>query len=607
MPIQYTNPGQGGGVSFKDLMGWYLSMEKMGAHEKTEAAKLALSQKNFALAEEQNSRANAQVSQQKALDSARAKAIGDAGPQNLGEFMASGAPMGPGTAGQAQGMGAAPGDLFIPKNVAEAIIRRADTAMVDFDKYQQNKKNQQALFLAGETPTPDMANLLQGGPIKDESGDGTGFWRMLRETEALEDLKRKGGGVLDPMYEKRLQRLNGRLDALSSKEKPDPAPTEWRVAGQIAVLKKQLAMSRDPAEQADLQEKLNVALAVRDEYVDTEKQKLGVRGDAAVATAEKMTPVLADRFNVMTPGAVDRAGQIQDEGTRAAVDKYRQMTPGVLAREESKTPILADRAEELQKIKRSDLPPGAVEDLATMYRTNGQLPRFGRASSELWGDFWGEVRRQREESGDTIGATAARQAQSKAYQASLQLQEKNRGMVTSFIGTMDKQIDRVGELSKEIGRFDTRLLNVPIREAKLRIVGSPMEAKLAMYFTEISNEIGKISTGSSASVRELSESAQKVWSKIHDPNLSVSDYLSLLSETKVAGQLRMNGINEALAGTKKEMVGLEAPNKKPKTSPSNDTGQETPSAMPPAPGTIEDGYRFRGGDPADPNSWEKVE
>lgn len=47
----------------------------------------------------------------------------------------------------------------------------------------------------------------------------------------------------------------------------------------------------------------------------------------------------------------------------------------------------------------------------------------------------------------------------------------------------------------------------------------------------------------------------------------------------------------------------------PKGAPSIKSPQaaNTPTSASPQPGTIEDGYRFKGGNPSDPSSWEKVE
>jgi hypothetical protein len=142
-------------------------------------------------------------------------------------------------------------------------------------------------------------------------------------------------------------------------------------------------------------------------------------------------------------------------------------------------------------------------------------------------------------------------ADNAGYQATIQLQEKQYGQMGSFVKNMDKQIDRVKDISKELKSFDTRLLNVPLRAVRGRIAGSPAQAKYDMYITEIENEIGKLATGSAASISELSVGAQEKWAKIHDKNLSISDMIKLLEETKHAGRLRMESVKEQIADTKK--------------------------------------------------------
>jgi len=143
-------------------------------------------------------------------------------------------------------------------------------------------------------------------------------------------------------------------------------------------------------------------------------------------------------------------------------------------------------------------------------------------------------------------------ADSAAFKASISQQQKQVGAMGSFVKNMGAQISRVDQLAKELSTFDTRLLNIPLRAVRGRVVGSPQQAKYDMYLAEIESEIGKLATGSAGSVSELSVGAQEKWAKIHDKNLSIKDMQSLLKETKHAGELRMKSVQEQLEETRKQ-------------------------------------------------------
>jgi len=146
------------------------------------------------------------------------------------------------------------------------------------------------------------------------------------------------------------------------------------------------------------------------------------------------------------------------------------------------------------------------------------------------------------------------QSDTKAIQGSLNFLEKQVGAMGSFVTNLGMQVDKVKELTKEFKTYDSRLLNVPLRFVRGRIMGSPLQAKYDMYLTEIESEIGKLSTGSSASIAELSTSAQEKWAKIHDKNLSLNDMISLLEETREAGNMRLQSVEKQLNRTKTRMV-----------------------------------------------------
>jgi len=138
----------------------------------------------------------------------------------------------------------------------------------------------------------------------------------------------------------------------------------------------------------------------------------------------------------------------------------------------------------------------------------------------------------------------------KAIQASISQQFKQRGMMGSFVKNLNKQLSRTDEIMKDvISRIGIRAIDLPKRELITRFKGSGHEKVLESYLIEISNEIGKLSTGSAASIRELSTDAQERWASIHDPNLSIKELKIILDETQEMANMRLASTDEEIEET----------------------------------------------------------
>ena len=155
--------------------------------------------------------------------------------------------------------------------------------------------------------------------------------------------------------------------------------------------------------------------------------------------------------------------------------------------------------------------------------------------------------------------TVAKSADTKSIQTALNFLEKQTSSMGSFVQNMDAQIDRVGQLTEDLKTFDTRLLNVPLRTLRSKIVGSPLQQKYDLYLAEIEREIAKLSQGATASIAAMSVEEVKVWDRIHDKNLSVKDMLEVLKETRHAADLRMQSVEDELQRTRTRMRTREYP------------------------------------------------
>ena len=167
----------------------------------------------------------------------------------------------------------------------------------------------------------------------------------------------------------------------------------------------------------------------------------------------------------------------------------------------------------------------------------------------------------------------------KSLSGSLVNQEKQYGMMQSFVKNINAQVDRVGERMKDIGRWDLRALDMPMRTLKKKFKGSGKEVVLDAYLTEISNEINKLSQGSQASIAQLGEESQKRWNAIHDPNLSLKELQIILDETKNMANMRMKSVSDTIELTQERMRNVMKPTSPSELYPGDMTDEELLEAL----------------------------
>jgi hypothetical protein len=138
------------------------------------------------------------------------------------------------------------------------------------------------------------------------------------------------------------------------------------------------------------------------------------------------------------------------------------------------------------------------------------------------------------------------QADYKGMDGSMKNQRKIYDMMTGFVINMDKQMERLDAIYQKLPRSQYKLLNIPFVKLRTMAEGSGEEASAAALLIELGNESGKLSTNSASSIRELSESAQKQWARVHDQTLSYTELKKVLETTKRLGHDRLNSTKAAM-------------------------------------------------------------
>lgn len=208
---------------------------------------------------------------------------------------------------------------------------------------------------------------------------------------------------------------------------------------------------------------------------------------------------------------------------------------------------------EIEAGDKEGLTPDELDYFADIYIKTGKRPFQGRGTTVQKQNLAVKRRAAAKERANfrTGIDTFFNRKDTEALTNSIKAQEKSKGSMGSFVRNLSEQVDRVKSLSGKLNQFDTKLINMPINALKRKVEGDPELAKYGLYIGEITSEIGKLSSGATGSVAELSQGAREHWENVIDPNLSLKAMAELLEEVKHAGNLRLKSVDDELKYTKK--------------------------------------------------------
>lgn len=224
-----------------------------------------------------------------------------------------------------------------------------------------------------------------------------------------------------------------------------------------------------------------------------------------------------------------------------------------------------------------------------MVANGGRIPPNIR-NQRVIGQIWDGYAQRLAETGQTAGSQQARAAANRANTNALSDARTRRERAGSAERGMLDALGRATQLSNSIMRSGSPLLNIPINRWG-EISGNPELAAFKAAALSAATEYARIIQGSGQATESLTHEAQDMLSMNLTPAqfLAVEDVLKYDAHQRTA---RMYEEEQSILGDL-QTGGI---------SPTVE--YHAPTA--PAPGAVEGGFRFRGGDPANHANWEPV-
>jgi len=242
-----------------------------------------------------------------------------------------------------------------------------------------------------------------------------------------------------------------------------------------------------------------------------------------------------------------------------------------------------------------------VDWYATMQLAGDNTWRVGLSRTRGGSDLIKAVDERVPDRAQELGLSAADIGTNKAIrvstQAALTQNTKDIAMLQPYVAMLDQNAEITKKLAEKAIATHAALANKPLNWLRVNAADSPDVAEYLAQIEIVKNEATRVISNPRL-VGQMTDTARQEIESVINGSMPLNATERVLDRLKNDGERRigtMQAQQQQLQGTLKEMFPSGAAG-----------GWAAPAAGVPKPGEVRKGYRFKGGDPAKQENWEKV-
>lgn len=255
--------------------------------------------------------------------------------------------------------------------------------------------------------------------------------------------------------------------------------------------------------------------------------------------------------------------------------------------------------------KKAPLDASTIDFYAQKMAAGGDMPQLGmgKDAAELRQAILQRAAQIQQGMGMSGGDSNLLHADAKSAGMALTALQKTRNSLDPFIKTFDGASAQVRALAPQGVGGSIPVFNRWIQAGRQAVTGDPAVSKFNVAINAVANENAKIMSGASGGAVTSDSARHEAMSLINNA-MTLDQLNGVLDQMHTDSTLRVRSLDDRATTLRGIISGNPASASPPSSSPGR---QAAPVKVPPTVGAVVRGFKFKGGNPADRNSWVKVQ